>query len=190
MSSTSLEANFHQEEISRNILKEERKSNEFGLVTHPASSNRKESFTSQRSSDPTIQRSEVEDIHMSSLGQQDQVLEDGQLTREDPSSQLSSNLPSRTSTNNTFLPPVDGGKQAWAFLAAAFVLEFNVWGFVSVFLAGCFSSSFADSNPPFLFPHRSSHTESFSPSILDPFLLSFRLQEHRQVPHLFLQSAH
>ncbi|RYO42740.1 hypothetical protein AA0111_g132 [Alternaria arborescens] len=31
--------------------------------------------------------------------------------------------------NETLLPPTDGGKDAWLFLAAAFVIEMMVWGF-------------------------------------------------------------
>jgi hypothetical protein len=30
--------------------------------------------------------------------------------------------------NETLLPPIDGGKDAWLFLAAAFVIEMMVWG--------------------------------------------------------------
>ncbi|KAI9697363.1 MAG: hypothetical protein M1820_007869 [Bogoriella megaspora] len=36
-------------------------------------------------------------------------------------------------TNEFSLPPVDGGKDAWLFLAACFVLEGTVWGFPSVY---------------------------------------------------------
>lgn len=30
--------------------------------------------------------------------------------------------------NETLLPPTDGGKDAWLFLTAAFVIEMMVWG--------------------------------------------------------------
>jgi hypothetical protein len=35
--------------------------------------------------------------------------------------------------NEFSLPPIDGGKDAWLFLAACFTLEGTVWGFPSVF---------------------------------------------------------
>ncbi|KAF9877299.1 major facilitator superfamily transporter [Colletotrichum karsti] len=44
------------------------------------------------------------------------------------------------------LPPVDGGKQAWLFLAACFALEVLVWGFPFAF--GVFQN-FYSTNPPF-----------------------------------------
>ncbi|KZL69050.1 major facilitator superfamily transporter [Colletotrichum incanum] len=44
------------------------------------------------------------------------------------------------------LPPVDGGKQAWLFLAACFAIEMLVWGFPFAF--GVFQSHYS-TNPPF-----------------------------------------
>ncbi|KAK3391888.1 major facilitator superfamily domain-containing protein [Sordaria brevicollis] len=44
------------------------------------------------------------------------------------------------------LPPVDGGKDAWLFLAACFVVEGLVWGFPSSF--GIFQSHYT-THPPF-----------------------------------------
>ncbi|WYZ40207.1 hypothetical protein EsH8_IV_000548 [Colletotrichum jinshuiense] len=44
------------------------------------------------------------------------------------------------------LPPVDGGKQAWLFLAACFAIEMLVWGFPFSF--GVFQNYYS-SNPPF-----------------------------------------
>ncbi|OHE95657.1 major facilitator superfamily transporter [Colletotrichum orchidophilum] len=44
------------------------------------------------------------------------------------------------------LPPVDGGKQAWLFLAACFAVEMLVWGFPFAF--GVFQNYYS-TNPPF-----------------------------------------
>ncbi|KAK2011080.1 major facilitator superfamily transporter [Colletotrichum eremochloae] len=44
------------------------------------------------------------------------------------------------------LPPVDGGKQAWLFLAACFAIEMLVWGFPFAF--GVFQNHYS-TNPPF-----------------------------------------
>ncbi|KAK2058092.1 major facilitator superfamily transporter [Colletotrichum caudatum] len=44
------------------------------------------------------------------------------------------------------LPPVDGGKQAWLFLAACFAVEMLVWGFPFAF--GVFQNHYS-TNPPF-----------------------------------------
>lgn len=44
---------------------------------------------------------------------------------------LSSHHAARDS-NELNLPPVDGGKQAWLFLAACFVLEALIWGMSSI----------------------------------------------------------
>ncbi|OLN81569.1 Monocarboxylate transporter 8 [Colletotrichum chlorophyti] len=44
------------------------------------------------------------------------------------------------------LPPVDGGKQAWLFLAACFAVEMLVWGFPFAF--GIFQNYYS-TNPPF-----------------------------------------
>lgn len=44
------------------------------------------------------------------------------------------------------LPPVDGGKQAWLFLAACFAIEMLVWGFPFSF--GVFQNYYSN-NPPF-----------------------------------------
>ncbi|TDZ37130.1 MFS transporter asaE [Colletotrichum spinosum] len=44
------------------------------------------------------------------------------------------------------LPPVDGGKQAWLFLAACFAIEALVWGFPFAF--GVFQNHYS-TNPPF-----------------------------------------
>lgn len=43
------------------------------------------------------------------------------------------------------LPPVDGGKDAWLFLAACFTLEATVWGFPSVF--GVFQDYYSTHEP-------------------------------------------
>ncbi|KAK1987241.1 major facilitator superfamily transporter [Colletotrichum cereale] len=44
------------------------------------------------------------------------------------------------------LPPVDGGRQAWLFLAACFAIEMLVWGFPFAF--GVFQNHYS-TNPPF-----------------------------------------
>ncbi|KAH7117704.1 major facilitator superfamily domain-containing protein [Dendryphion nanum] len=48
--------------------------------------------------------------------------------------------------NEFSLPPVDGGKDAWLFLAAAFVVEVLVWGFPSAY--GIFQDYYT-THPPF-----------------------------------------
>ncbi|KAF2016388.1 MFS general substrate transporter [Aaosphaeria arxii CBS 175.79] len=48
--------------------------------------------------------------------------------------------------NESALPPVDGGKDAWGFLFAAFMIEVLVWGFP--FSYGIFQEYYSN-NPPF-----------------------------------------
>jgi hypothetical protein len=43
-------------------------------------------------------------------------------------------LPGQTSNHEFSLPPADGGKAAWLFLAAKFVVEALVWGQLKSFL--------------------------------------------------------
>jgi len=137
MSSISLEKALPREVVESKVPKEKRKSDESGPMTHPSTTQKEPISLSQRSSDQGVHISEVEEIQLSSLGEQDQPLEDGQLVYE-RSREMAFNLPSRTSTNNAFLPPVDGGKQAWSFLTAGFFIDFCVWGFVSQSKAGSF----------------------------------------------------
>jgi hypothetical protein len=40
---------------------------------------------------------------------------------------------SRTQSTSTSIPPADGGKDAWLFLAACFMVEALVWGFPFAF---------------------------------------------------------
>ncbi|KAI5474232.1 MFS monocarboxylate transporter [Pseudohyphozyma bogoriensis] len=51
-----------------------------------------------------------------------------------------------SSADGTALPPVDGGKAAWLFLASAFVLELNVWGYASAFGV---IQVYLETHPPF-----------------------------------------
>ncbi|TID02669.1 Monocarboxylate transporter 10 [Colletotrichum higginsianum] len=56
------------------------------------------------------------------------------------------NDPHRASHEFSSLPPVDGGRRAWLFLAACFAVEMLVWGFPFAF--GVFQSHYS-TNPPF-----------------------------------------
>jgi len=86
------------------------------------------------------------EIEMENLEPKQQELEDGQLREDEPS--MSSNLPSRTSTLNLSLPPVDGGKEAWIFVAAAFWIELCTWGFVSDFSSHRTHPLLPEQSPP------------------------------------------
>ncbi|KDQ20060.1 hypothetical protein BOTBODRAFT_51414 [Botryobasidium botryosum FD-172 SS1] len=63
-----------------------------------------------------------------------------------PSEIPESTLESQNRESAVALPPVDGGMQAWTFVAAAFVLEALVWGFGSSY--GIFQDYYTH-NPPF-----------------------------------------
>lgn len=51
----------------------------------------------------------------------------------------------RSSQEFSSLPPVDGGKQAWLFLAACFAIEMLVWGFPFSF--GVFQNYYSTNEP-------------------------------------------
>lgn len=53
--------------------------------------------------------------------------------------------------NEFSLPPVDGGKDAWLFLAAAFMIELLVWGMDLDSSAS--SKAWATSSPQSTYPH-------------------------------------
>lgn len=64
-----------------------------------------------------------EEISLRSIGA-NQSVEDGHQENQ-------SDAPSRTSSTAAFLPPVDGGRDAWTFVVVAFIIELCTWGFVS-----------------------------------------------------------
>ena len=57
-----------------------------------------------------------------------------------------SNFEPANDTDSVYLPQADGGKDAWRFLAACFVLEMMIWGFPFTF--GVFQDYYSQ-HPPF-----------------------------------------
>jgi hypothetical protein len=68
-----------------------------------------------------IELQRFEDVHQTSGVWQDQS-----RTALDAEAELES--PTTSAPHEFSLPPVDGGKDAWLFLAASFVIEALVWG--------------------------------------------------------------
>lgn len=113
------------------------------------------------SSSSSPERNMEDDIQLQTF-KADQGLEDGQIHPESIRDQSQSNLPSRASTLNRSLPPVDGGVQAWIFVASAFVIEFCAWGFVSESEREDFqASSYSHARPIHLAFYRDSPSECF-----------------------------
>lgn len=66
---------------------------------------------------------------MSSVAETHSIKEEGislrQLTQTNPDNSQDE------ARDGSALPPVDGGRQAWLFLAAATMLEASIWGFAA-----------------------------------------------------------
>lgn len=89
------------------------------------------------------QSTELERIELPSRARTDLSIASGNASPTDDAGELALN-PSRHEFGS--LPPVDGGKDAWLFLAAGFVFEALVWGFPFAF--GVFQDYYA-TTPPF-----------------------------------------
>lgn len=61
---------------------------------------------------------------------------------ESPIETQRSPIQMRQHENHSTLPPVDGGRQAWLFLAGSFSIEALVWG--KLLFSGCFAQSPTD----------------------------------------------